>query len=829
MIYSYLRIAWRNLLRNKTNSCINIGGLAIGITCVLFIVLYVQDELSFDRSFAGAGQIYQVNLQTNFGGLEYKTANTPPPSAISLHNTFPEVVAYTRLYQPGNVVVHNDAAADVAGHSFTEKRIWAVDSNFLQVFSYALLAGDVANCLKKYHSIVLTESTARKYFGDRPALGRTLTLDTAAAPYVVTAILRDLPANVSMQFDGLTPLPDNALVRRFSWSWVWTQLQAFVVLNKATTADPAGVHRLEAKFPAMVRRDAARAFARIGQPYDEFIKKAGKWDFSLQPLTEVHLRSAGIGTPYTNLGSIKYVYIFSIIAVFIILLACINFMNLSTAQAVKRAKEVGIRKVLGSMKAEMIRQFLLEAFLYTLLAGVLATGLLYLLMPVFDVMAGKNLSFTDLFHKGSWLILILVILLTGFLAGSYPAFYLTAFKPVEVLKGGGLFAKSIGNQLIRNGLVVFQFTVSIALMICTLIVYRQLKYMNSVDLGFTKDHVVIFPNVEKLPNGTETALRQQLSGIPGMRNVSVTSGMPANNVNLFTDFYVPLANGVREPLAKDITLTSYLVDEYYLPSLQLQLVAGRNFSRAYHDSASVIVNEATVRQIGWKNALGKRIRYPGNDDQTFTVVGVVKDFNFQSLRDTVAPFALFHVSSKTFTPILNYMVGSVDARHTAAVLQEAERVWKRWVPGVPFDYSFLDKDYAALYQSEEKMGNVFGVFTSLSILVACLGLFGLSVYTAERRVKEIGIRKILGATVRQVVGLLSLEFLKLVGLAVLIAFPMAGWAMNKWLMDFAYRTPMSAWLFILAGAMALAIALVTVSGQALRAAMRNPAGALRSE
>jgi putative ABC transport system permease protein len=825
MLYTYIVIAWRNLVRNKTNSLINIGGLAIGITCVLFIVLYVQDERSFDRDFALSGQIYQVNMESNFGGLDYTTSNAPPPSAISLHNSFPEITAYTRLYQPGTLVLQTAGAT----HSFTEKRIWAADSNFLQVFSFAFIEGDPSACLKKYHSIVLTQSTARKYFGSGKALGKTLTMDTVGAPYVVTAVLRDLPGNSTLQFDGLTPLADNALVKHFSWSWVWQQLQAYVVVDKATAGNPAAIKRLEAKVPAMVRRDAARAFARIGQPFDEFIKKGGKWDLYLQPLTRIHLYSKGIGTPYENLGDIQYVYIFSVVAVFIILLACINFMNLSTAQAAKRAKEVGIRKVLGSMKRQMIGQFLAEALVYTALAAILALGGLFFFMPGFNVIAGKHLAFAAILHHGSWLLFLAILSITGLLAGSYPAFYLTAFKPVEVLKGGGLFAKNPGNLFIRNGLVVFQFTVSIALMVATLIVYRQLHYLNTTDLGYNKDQVVVFTNVEKLPNGTERELRQQLSGIPGMRTVSVSSGVPANSNSTFTDFYVPVATGVQEPLSKDISLTSYLVDEYFVPSLQLQLIKGRNFSKEYHDSASVIVNEATVRQIGWKDPLGKRLRYPGNNDQTFTVVGVIKDFNPTSLRDTVVPFALFHASSRTFSSLASFLVASVNARQTAKALHEAQQVWKRWAPAVPFAYTFLDRDYAALYDSEQKMGNVFSVFTGLSIIVACLGLFGLSVYTAERRTKEIGIRKILGASLHQVVGLLSREFLQLVFIALLIAFPLAWWAMHRWLMDFPYRTPLSPWLFVSTGGVALGVALLTVSGQALKAAIRNPAQSLRTE
>jgi len=827
MFSSYLKIAWRNLLRNKTNSIINIGGLAIGITCVVFIALYVQDDLRYDKDFKKASRIYQVNLEGKFGFQEYTTSNTPPTVGLALHTEFPEIEAATRIYRFDNEIIRNPAP-DQAGRSFREKNVWAVDSNFLQVFDYALLDGDPVNCLKKYHSIVLTETMARKYFGNKPGMGQSLLLDEYPTPFVVTGILKDLPSNASLQFGMLLSTQDCPPVQHFSWSWIWCNMSTYVVLNEKSAKNPGIVQKLEAKFPAMVRKDAAGAFARIGQPFDEFIKKGGKWDFHLQPLTDVHLYSAGIGTPLTNLGNIKYVYIFSAIALFIIILACINFMNLSTAQAVRRSKEVGVRKVLGSMKGQLVRQFLAEALLYTAIATVFSLFLLPLFMGPFNSIAGKDLHFGDLFRNGIWLFILFLSAFTGLLAGSYPAFYLTSFQPIEVLKGGGVFLRKAGPQFIRNGLVVFQFTVSIALIICTMIVFRQLNYMQNKDLGLNKDNVLIIPNVEKLKGNKET-LRQQISEMPGIKSASLSAGSPANSYGNFTDFYVPVPTGVTEPLAKDITLSSFMVDENFAPALHLQIIKGRNFSKAYNDSSSVIVNEATVRHIGWKDPLGKMIRYPGNDDRLFTVIGVAKDFNLYSLRSTIDPFALFYTTSKTYHISSTFIIASVDSRYTGEILRQAENKWKAFDAGVPFEYSFLDKDYEALYRSEQRMGNVFSTFTLLSILVACLGLFGLSVYTAERRVKEIGIRKILGASVQSVVTLLSKEFLKLVILSAIISFPIAWWVMDKWLNDFAYRAPMDASVFLIAGLLAIVIALLTVSFQAVKAATRNPARSLKAE
>jgi len=835
MLKHYFSIAWRNLLRNKINSLINIGGLAIGLTCVIFITLYVQDELRYDKGFKMSDRIYQVTLNANFGGQEFNTSNTPPPVSIDMHATFPEVEDYTRIYRMGNTTVHNTAPA-MAGRPFTEKDIWAVDSNFLQVFDYPMLQGDPATCLKKYHSIVITETTARKYFGKTSPIGGSLMLDTYDAPFVVTGVLKDLPSDVTLQFGMLLPVQDCPPVQRFSWSWVWSQMTAYIVLNSRTAKDPSAIQSLEAKFPAMVRKDAAKAFARIGQPFDEFIKKGGRWDFHLQRLTDIHLHSADMGTPFTNLGNIKYVYIFSFIALFVVVLACINFTNLSTAQAARRSKEVGIRKVLGSLKGQMIRQFLSEAMLYTGIATLIALFLVYALMTPFNQVAGKTLAFGSIFQHDIWTLILLIAILTGLLAGSYPAFYLTSFRPVAVLKGGGLFAKSLGNQLVRNGLVIFQFTISIGLIVCTLVVFRQLHYVRNMDLGFKKDNVLILPNLEKLTpdymlalTGKEETLRQQIGAIPGVTGASLTTGILADDYAGFTDFYVPVATGVSEPLAKDLSLTSFMADENLVPALHLQIIKGRNFSKEFSDSDAVIVNETTVRTAGWKDPIGKRLTYPGGNNQTFHVIGVVKDFNLRSARTTIEPFALFHPTSKTNHAYSNFLIASIDASHVPEVLQKAEKIWKTFAPDIPFEYSFLDKNYEALYRSEQRMSKVFSIFTTLSILVACLGLFGLSVYTAERRIREIGIRKILGASVQNLVQLLSRDFLKLVLLSAVIAFPLSWWAMNRWLQDFPFRTSIGAGTFLLAGTLAAGIALFTVSFQAIRAATMNPSKSLKTE
>jgi putative ABC transport system permease protein len=826
---SYWKIAWRNLTRNRISSLINIVGLATGIGCVILILLYVQDERKFDRFFSNSDHIYQLTLDAKFGGQQLVGNTTPPPLGSALYHAFPEIKTYTRSIPLGKQIVSSVADGKQENH-FTERRLFAVDSNYLQVFDYAIQVGDAANCLLQHHSVVLTQKMATKYFGNaNAAMGKTLTLDQYMQPFTVTAVLRDIPEQSSFQFDMLIPMADCPPVRHFSWSWVWCQMDTYIVLKDAVPNDAAAIRQLDKKFPAMVRVQAAKAFTRIGQPFDQFIIKGGKWDFHLQPLASIHLYSSAIPSSFTNLGDIKYIYIFAVIAFFIMTLACVNFMNLSTAKAGARAKEVGIRKVLGSMKGQLIRQFLAEAMLFSFISTIIALIAVLLLIPAFNHLAGKALRFTDLLHNDNWAIVVLLALISGMLAGSYPAFYLTNFRPVEVLKGMMLLKKSAGNVFARNGLVVFQFTVSIALIICTLIVFQQLRYAQHMDLGLKKDNVIIIPNGEKMKPIEEESFRQELLKTPGVSQASITSDVPGTHYNGFTDFYVPVTSDVRETLAKDLTLAFIVTDETFIPAFQLRVLKGRNFSKDFDDSASVIVNETTVKQVGWKDPLGKYLVYPGNDDRRFRVIGVVKDFNVQSAHNIVNPMALFHTSSKNYTAGTSYIVATIQGGDIANILRSFKDKWQTFAPATPFESYFLDRDFEALYNADQRMGTVFGIFTLLSILVAGLGLFGLAAYTAERRTKEIGVRKVLGASVKGIVFMLSKEYIRLVIIAAVISFPIAWWSMNKWLENFAYRTTITWWVFAAAALSALIIALATVSFQAINAALANPVRSLRTE
>ncbi|HXB92901.1 MAG TPA: ABC transporter permease [Puia sp.] len=825
MLKNYLKTAWRNMQRNKINSILNISGLAIAMACMIIIVMYIKDELSYDRFFTGADHLFQVNMMIADNGVEGTTGgNTAPAVGPTLKSMYPEVESFVRVYRPGDVVVRYEGSAR-SENFYSEKNILAVDSNFLQTFDYKLLEGDAASCLQKTNSVVITEATAKKYFSGANPIGKVLLFDADKKPFTVTAVVKNIPSNTSFQFDMLAPITAYGEVKKRSWNWFWLQVNTWVRLKKNVPVDAGSVAKLEAKFPEMVR---TRTFNKdYGQSYDEFIKKGGKLSFNLLPFTSVHLQAIPMQVParLTTLSDLKYVYIFSIIALFIFILACVNFMNLSTAQSATRAKEVGIRKVMGSLNTQLVKQFLTEAMLYSFIAIMVGLVLVFLLLNPFNAIAGKSLGFGSIFKGDIWLFVLGLWLLTGLLAGIYPAFYLTSFNPTEVLKGVKLFKVNIGSLIIRNGLVVFQFTITVVLIICTIIVFQQLKYEQSKDLGLNKENVVVIENTKRLGNNEES-FRLALTGTPGVIDASVSSSIPTKGN--FGDGYVPEPAATDKPLLSDIGLSSFMVDNDFVPTLKLQILQGRNFSAAFNDSASVIINETAAKKIGWKEPVGKYLGYPGND-QRFRVIAVVRDFNIASLHELVEPFALFHTSSKTYNLHTSFISVRLQPGNFNQRIAQIEAAWKSFAPATPFDFSFLDNDFDGLYHSEQRMGTVFGIFTFLSIFVACLGLFGLSLFTAERRRKEIGVRKVLGASVGSVVGLLSKEFLGLVAIATVIAFPLAWFAMNKWLEDFAYRIGISWWIFLISAATAIAIALATVSFQAIKAAVANPVKSLRTE
>ncbi|MEM9849923.1 MAG: ABC transporter permease, partial [Bacteroidota bacterium] len=653
MLRNNIKITLRNFWKNKFYGSINIIGLTIGLTASFLIILYLQNELSFDQFFENQDRIHQVILSSSYGGEEFTTSNTPPPVGETMQAEFPEIESFTRHHMLDDVVMRYE------DNFFTESNVWVVDSNFLEFFSFPLIEGDRETCLEGTTSVVLTESAAKKYFGSESALGKTVELKNN--PFTVTAVLKDLPRNSSLQFDILAPVAASGSVDRFSWSWVWLQMDTYVktkeVLNdEARTA-------LEAKFPAMVRQHAASAYARLGIDLEEYFAQGNRREFYLNPLSDVHLRSAAINSRLYTKGNIRDVYIFGTIGFFILLLACINFMNLATARSLGRAKEVGVRKMLGSKRSTLIQQFLSEALIYGILSGVFALALVALLLPYFNQIMHQSLQFTDLWNTWSLLALIGLPILAGLLAGSYPAFYLSNFQPISVLKSRLSTSKG-ESAWVRNGLVVFQFTISVALVICTLVVLQQINYTKNGDLGMDKDNVLVIPNANYLGE-KEVAFKKELLNIPAIQSASLSSDLPAGNA--FGDSYAPEKRAADSDLVDDVNIYSYQVDDAFLPTIGIELAAGRNFDETRGlDADAVIVNEATVRFVGWQDPIGKRLIYPG-DDRTYTVVGVMKDFHPQSLRQGIEPFAIFHESSNSYDLGRSFIAAKIAAGSERAV------------------------------------------------------------------------------------------------------------------------------------------------------------------
>ena len=824
MFKNYFKVALRNTFRYKGNSIINISGLAIGLTSVILIALFIKDELSYDRFFSDADQIYRVNINGKMGDGEFYAGYTPPPAGETLVDNFPEIENYTRIYRPGVDVIEYKNSTDK--RIFNENSIYAVDPNFLEVLSYPLLTGNPETCLVETNSIVITKSIANKYFGEVDPMGKTLFYGMDRKPLKVTGVLEDMTnLSASVKFDILLPVDNFESVKYFDWSWVWLNMATYIKLTEKAAANTNVTEHLESQFPALLKTHAAGAFERIGQPYEEFLEKGNKWDLHLQPLADIHLHSGEIESGITEQNSIKNIYIFGLIAFFIIVLACVNFINLATAQSSKRSKEIGIRKVLGSFRSQLIKQFLSEAIFYTLVSTVISIILVWVLLPYFNELSGKTLTFKSIFQDGIWLFIVGLGFVTALLSGTYPAFYLTSFKPVNILKGiHGRFSKKDG--FIRNGLVIFQFTIAIIMVIATITVYLQLRYTQNRDLGYDKENLIVLQNTEKLGPGQDT-FRQELEGLSEVRNATISSGMLTRGS--FGDFYVPETIIEDENIAKDIPLQSYLVDSRFISTLDLELKEGRGFDERFNDSLSVVINEAAAKQIGWENPIGSMIRYPGGNMESYKVIGVLKDFNLESLHSHIQPFALFSNASKSYDTGVSYITLKIDAKNTKEILETIQERWENHQPDTPFEYSFLDDDLKAAYISDQRQASLFGVFSFLTIFIACLGLLGLIAFTAEQKTKEIGIRKVLGASVSEIVKLLAIDFVRVIVIALLIASPFAWYFMNNWLQDFAYKIDLPWWVFAFSGALALGIAFITMGFKAISAARANPVKSLRTE
>ena len=811
MIRNYLKVAWRNLVKNKTFSLINIVGLAIGLSCFLLIALYVLNELSYDRFNKKADRIYRINSDILFGGVEQKLPVTSDMMGPILKKDYPQVEQYVRIYNA------DGAKLIRKGNDFiNEPNVAHVDSMFFEVFTMPAIEGDTKTALYEPNTVVMSASSALKYFGTTNAVGRIIeTNDDSSTVYKVTAVVKDIPKNSHMNFDFFFSM-DNA---DYEWGKLTSHnFHTYLLLQKdANPDDFKGIFRQYIQNYVVPDVKHMMNITNI----EEFEKTGNKLEYSIMPLTKVHLYS-NRHFEITAGGNVQYVYIFSAVALFILIIACINFMNLTTARSANRAKEVGIRKVLGTERKKLVIQFLTESTLMTLLSLSIAIILAYLVLPMFNDVAGKSLSIKDIFSPVLFPLLIALPFAVGLLAGSYPAFFLSRFQPIEVLKGKlNLGSKSGG---LRSVLVVFQFAVSIILIIGTVIIYRQINFIQTKNLGFSKDQVLIINNAFALGSSRD-AFKNELAQLPG-----VTSGSFSG--------YLPVANSARSDntFSKESVLDSksglnmqnWVVDYDYIPTMGMQITKGRNFSKDFvSDSSAVIINETCAQILGYDDPIGKTIYavlgHQAQETIPYKIVGVVKNFHFESLRKPIAPL-LMQMGRSTYLASFK-----VDAEKIPSILQVAESKWKAMAPQMPFSYRFLDESFDDMYRSEMRVGKIALIFSILAILIACLGLFGLATFMAEQRTKEIGVRKVLGASVGNIVSMLSRDFIRLVIISSVVAFPLAWWFMNKWLQDFAFRVNIGWWIFFVAAIIALLIALITVCYQAIRAAVANPVKSLRTE
>ncbi|MFC1537362.1 FtsX-like permease family protein [Gemmatimonadota bacterium] len=799
MFKNYLTVAIRNLLRHKTYSAINIAGLAIGMACCIVILLLVRHELSFDSFHKNADRIYRLNIRVNVTGEAGDAGICAGAAAPVLAEKYPEVVNYARIeYNPINFLAY------YRGERALIDETYFADQSLFDIFDFELIAGNRQTLLKEPFTAVITAEAAQKIFGDEDPLGKFIR-QNGEREYKVTGVLEDIPDNSHIKFNMLlSNMERNNDPRSSIHQWESFNYLTYILLKE--NAEPKV---FEAKLPEFVQQN--------------FLSMANNIELHLQPLKELHLHSAHILYELNwHKSDIKYVYIYSCIAAIVLLIACINFMNLSTARSASRAKEVGIRKVAGARRAQLIKQFLGESVLVAFFALLLGIALVELTLPFLNAFFESTLSFNAFTDWSVLLVFIGIVLCVGLLAGSYPAFIISAFQPKETLKGfTGTGGKGAG---FRKLMVVAQFAITIILVTCTGFISKQLHYIQNKDLGFNKEQVISVPIKHENVRLSFDTIRQNLLRNPAITGVTAASTCFSDK-NIYVKFFRIEGDA---PDAKRLCGFSY-VDYDFFSFYGIDFVEGRAFSREFPTDTSgtgtYIINEAMADQLGWDTSVGKKLgNYGGNPDDMGIVIGVVKDFNFATLHEKIKPFAL-----SSSRPKLRQVSIRIQPDNMQEALAFIESKWAEYDPEYPFEYTFQDEDFALLYRSEQRMGKIVGAFTLLAIFLACLGLLGLISFAAESRTREIGVRKVLGASVPQIVSLLSKELLVLLLIATLIAWPVAWYAMDKWLQNFAYRVELDVWTFILAGVLAMVIAAVTVGFQAVKAAYANPVEALRYE
>lgn len=800
MFKNYLKVAFRNIKKQKGYAFINISGLAIGMAACLLIMLWVHDELNFDSFNENADHIYRVTIDSHMG-TQTKAPVAPTPSGPALVQEYPEVLQFARLSRPNRVPVF------VGDKEYFEENVAFADNSIFEIFTFPFIEGDPKTVLQPAYTAVITKTTARKYFGDESPIGKMIKID-GDSEYAVMGVVEDVPGNSHFSFNILRSIETRYAENRQSMEyWLSISYYTYILLD-----EKADYKEFEKKLPAFIDKNIGDALKSYG----------ASLTFYLQPLKQIHLHSNFPGDIAAQ-GDIMYVYLFSGIALFVLIIACINFVNLSTARSASRAKEVGMRKTLGAVRHRLVGQFLGECVVYSLLALFLALVLLILVMPWFNTVVGRSLSLNIL--QIPWLIpgFVGLALFVGVAAGSYPAFFLSSFHPVSVLRNKIKIGSK--NILFRRVLVISQFAISIALIIGTMMIYKQIMYMKSTELGFDKEHVVVLPGLRDVLPDSYQMIRDEFRNIPGVITVGASSMVPGRGINI--SLFRPEGFAQNESQPMDYRS----IDSGFIPTLGIKILAGRNFSEELtsDQTESVLINETAASKFGWNNPIGKQfILSPDQSDQgeeTFiNVVGVVKDYHFRSLREQIEPLIIFNDPSLYTT--LSIRITPSNIQNTIEAIQKK---WKGLLPNKAFDYFFLDESFDSQYRAEERMGNITIRFSLLAVFIGCLGLFGMASYTTEQRTKEIGIRKILGASMGKIVRMLSKEYILLVALGNLIAWPAAYFLMKSWLNNFAYRTSLTLWIFLAAALLSLVVAVLTVSYQSIKAALSNPADSLKYE
>lgn len=801
MIKNYLKTALRIMLRQKSYSAINIVGLSLGITASLLIILYVVDELGYDKFHRDADRMYRLSFAGRLEGNDFKGATSPAPAAAAMQAEIPEIDEIVRFG------VWRTMPISFEDKAFTEKYFVVADSNFFKFFSFPVVHGDPSTALKGVNKVAITESAAKRYFGNENPIGKILLRGSDKRATEVTAVIKDAPANSHIPFD--------MILSGESWNYMkdlqWTSNNLYTYFKVHPQAKISSVKQ---QLDVICEKNMGAELEKfLGMTLKEFRAKGNDVGLNIQPMLDVHLRS-DLNEEIVPGGNIQYVYIFVVIAAFIILIACINFMNLSTARSANRAKEVGVRKTIGAFRSRLVTQFIAESMIYSFISTLLALGAIALLIVPFNELAGKSLTL-DLFFDPLFVVgIISFTILIGLIAGSYPAFYLTSFKPVDVLKGK--IRAGFKNSTLRNTLVVAQFTISIALIIGSIVVYKQLTYMQEKDLGFKKENVLQLLHTWSLENNAK-AFKDELAQHPEFAAASYTSATPPN-----LNWQSAFRKGGSD---QDYLLNVYHADHDQMDVMGFEMVQGRFFSRDFKsDTAAIILNETAYKLMAYKQMEGSTvINYSGEQPRPMNIIGVVKDFNFETLRNDVKPMAFILSGEPNGSIAIRLAKGN-----TVEQLKLLESIWKKYSSD-PFEYSFLDENFDALFRGEQRMSRIILIFTILTIIIACLGLFGLATYVAEQRAKEISIRKVMGASVVQMLILLSKDFAVLISVAFIIAAPVGWYFMNSWLEGFAYHVGIGAGVIIIAGVAAMSIALITISFQSIKAARENPVKALKME